>query len=157
MGCMLWQLQLSLPLCTQHLFTSTYSLLFRSASSSALIFSPHQTQQAEPLTALSLSHWVFLSPCAAILSPKTLHHQSLILRLLLLPHISTFSLLFHPTFHSPKPQNTSQILSLPFCTDIETGIRTAHFPVYAGSLHMAFFAHSSLSTLWGWCHLFTPS
>lgn len=63
-----------------------------------------------------------------------------------------------PTFHSSKKQkSTSQIPSLPFWANIETGIRTAYFSVYAGCLHMALFAHSSLSTLWGWCHLFTPS
>lgn len=162
-GCMLWQLLLSLPPCTQHLFTCTclHCLLLHSASSSrlsAFIFSPHQTQQPQPFIPLfSVTFWVSLSPCAAILSPKTLHHQSPGLRLLLFPNISTLSLSIPPTFHSPKTQNTTQILSLPLCTDIETGIRTAHFSIYAGCLHMALFAHSSLSTLWGWYHLFTPS
>lgn len=92
------------------------------------LFPPHQTQQLQPFTVylFSVTIWISLSPCVAILNPKTLHHQSPGLGLLLFPDTSTFSLPFHPTFHYTKSQNTSQILS-PICTDIETGIRTAHF------------------------------
>lgn len=138
-GCALWQLPLSLSLCTQCLFTHTclYILVLHSDSSSCLsvfLFPPHQTQQSQPFTVylFSVTIWISLSCCVAILNPKTLHHQSPGLGLLLFPDTSTFSLPFHPTFHYPKSQNTSQILS-PVCTDIETGIRTAHFLFMLGA------------------------
>lgn len=104
----------------------------------------------------SVTIWISLSPCVAILNPKTLHHQSPGLGLLLSPDTSTFSLPFHPTFHYPKSQNTSQILSL-ILYWYRNRYKNSTFSVYAGCLHMALFAHSSLSTLWGWSHLFTPS
>lgn len=137
-GCVLWQLPLSLPLCTQCPFTCTchITLVLHSDSSSclsAIPFPPTSDPAASTLHSLfSVTIWIFLSPCAAILNPKTLHHQSPGLGLLLFPDISTFSLPFHPTFHYPKSQNTSQILS-PICTDIETGIRTAHFLFMLGA------------------------
>lgn len=58
-GRMLWQLQLSLSLCTQCLFICTclYSLMLHSASSSCLsafLFPSHQTQQPQPFTVYSL-------------------------------------------------------------------------------------------------------
>lgn len=104
----------------------------------------------------SVTIWISLSPCVAILKPKTLHHQSPGLGLLLFPDTSTFSLPFHPIFHYPKSQNTSQILPL-ILYWYRNRYKNSTFSVYAGCLHMALFAHSSLSTLWGWCHLFTPS
>lgn len=67
------------------------ALLLYSASSSCLsafILSLNQTEKPEPFTALfSLIFWVSLSPCVAICSPKTLHHQSRGLSLLLFPNI----------------------------------------------------------------------
>lgn len=117
-GRMLWQLQLSLSLCTQCLFICTclYSLMLHSASSSCLsafLFPLTSDPAASTLHSLfSVTIWISLSPCVALLKPKTLHHQSPGLGLLLFPDTSTFSLPFHPIFHYPKSQNTSQILPL---------------------------------------------
>lgn len=136
-GCVLWQLPLPLPLCTQCLFTDTclYTLVLLWFKLLPLCISlPHTSDPAASTlhSLFSATIWISLSPCVAILNPKTLHHQSPGLGLLLFPDTSRFSLPFHPNFHYPKSQNTSPFFS-PICTDIETGIRTAHFLFMLGA------------------------
>lgn len=128
-GCMLQQLQLSLPMCSQCLFTCTClcSVLLQ-APASLHLFSPHiRPSSLNPSQLYSLSHSGSPSPLVLPFSVLRPFITCLLVWLLLFPVTSTLPLPFHPTFHSPKTQNTGQILSLPFCTDIETGIRTAHF------------------------------
>lgn len=135
-GCVLWQLPLSLPLCMSlymHMPLHPCAPLWFKLLPLCISFPRTPDPAASILHSLfSVTIWISLSPCAAILNPKTLHHQSPGLGLPLFPDTSTFSLPFHPTFHYPKSQNNSKILP-PICTDIETGIRTAHFLFMLGA------------------------
>lgn len=135
---MLWQLQLSLSLCTQCLFICTclYSLMLHSASSSCLsafLFPSHQTQQPQPFTVYSLLP--SRSPSPLVLPFSNLRPFTISL----LVQDSCCFLIFLPSHYLFIPFFTILKAKIPvkfflsFCTDIETGIRTAHFLFMLGA------------------------
>lgn len=150
---MLWQLQFSLPCAPVSVYT--HLALFCSAPlcfrllALCIRFLPTSDPGASTLHSSIPSHILGLplplcshsqsqDPSSPISWFKTLAVPWDFYPLITLP----------PQLFAPLKLKISNSFSSILCYT-ETGMRTAYFSVS--------FAHSSLSTLWGWCHLFTPS